>query len=230
MYGLIYKVTNLINGKCYIGKTSKTIEERRYEHEYEADNIPSNKVFHKALRKYSRDSFEWEIIDYGNSDDELSQKEMFWIDHYKSYIGRPDAHGYNMTLGGEGGMGYRHTEEAKAKMSEHWKGIRVGENHPMYGRNHTEEARTKMSKAHKGKKLSDKTRKKMSKRMQGVVTNAKPVVQLSLNGDFIAEYESAKQAMIVLGVKNASNITECCRGRRKTAYKYKWLYKENYKS
>lgn len=52
----------------------------------------------------------------------------------------------------------------------------------------------------------------------------KPVLQLSLEGDFIKEWESANEVARVLGYSQ-SNICNCCNNKRKTAYKFKWTYK-----
>lgn len=118
-FGLIYKVENLTNGKIYIGQTVYTIEKRRSEHEcWALKSYKKGIVFYSAIRKYGKNSFKWEVIDYANSQDELNNKEIFWIDYYKSYISRYDSNGYNMTLGGEGRAGYTHSEETKNKIRE----------------------------------------------------------------------------------------------------------------
>lgn len=49
---IIYKVTNLINGKCYIGKTIKELNERKYRHLYISKYINENNFFHSAIKKY----------------------------------------------------------------------------------------------------------------------------------------------------------------------------------
>jgi group I intron endonuclease len=61
MFGIIYKVTNLTNGKVYIGQTVRTLHQRKNSH---IRDLKKNMdiVFHHALRKYGIDNFNWEII------------------------------------------------------------------------------------------------------------------------------------------------------------------------
>jgi len=101
-YGVIYKVTNLINNKLYIGQTVN-FKKRKERHLYEAKRGKSKLYFSRALKKYGNINFLWEIIDSANSKDELSNKEKYWIDYYDTYN-----NGYNLTHGGEGISGYVH--------------------------------------------------------------------------------------------------------------------------
>lgn len=98
MYGIIYKVTNTINQKVYIGQTINSLEERKYYHFYRADNEPSitHTHFINALRKYGKNAFTWEIIDTAENQDELDQKEIQWIAEYNSV-----EFGYNIQNGGQ---------------------------------------------------------------------------------------------------------------------------------
>lgn len=100
---LIYKITNKINGKTYIGMTSFNMEKRWKEHIWESSSSKShcyNTKFHKALRKYGFDKFEKEIIDESNDLNSLKKKEIYWIDKLNTY-----KEGYNSTLGGDGFSG-----------------------------------------------------------------------------------------------------------------------------
>ena len=111
MYGIIYKITNLVNNKVYIGQTRQKLKRRFKQHINKANaNIYHNK-FHNAIRKYGKDNFSIEQIDEGNSQEELSQKEIYWIKHYNSMN-----EGYNSTSGGEESKAY--TEEVKKHISE----------------------------------------------------------------------------------------------------------------
>lgn len=90
----IYKITNKINGKIYIGQSSN-IDERWKNHLKTKDNTH----FHNALQKYGKDSFKWEIIEDNLNDSKIRfEREKFWISFYKSNIT-----GYNMTSGGDQG-------------------------------------------------------------------------------------------------------------------------------
>lgn len=95
---LIYKVTNLKNGKIYIGKTKHDLFVRKKYHYKSSRRRTTNSIFHKALRKYKEENFLWEVLQFETNIDDLNRLEIAFIEKYKSNI-----IGYNMTLGGEGG-------------------------------------------------------------------------------------------------------------------------------
>ena len=100
MFGLIYKITNLANGKIYIGLTSRTLDIRCNSHMCDAyNNRDYHNRFHNAIRKYGKENFTKEIIDTAETLEELKQKEIFYIEHYRSLD--PEI-GYNSKPGGEG--------------------------------------------------------------------------------------------------------------------------------
>jgi hypothetical protein len=98
---IIYKFTNKVNGKVYIGQTRRTFEKRISEHKMDSRNIDSsnyNCVFYRAIRKHGWDKFEIEIIDEAFDIKELNEKESYWISFYNSLSG---LNGYNSTTGGD---------------------------------------------------------------------------------------------------------------------------------
>lgn len=97
MYGIIYKAVNTANQKIYIGQTTRSLEERKYYHNYRALNEPEITTTHfiNAIRKYGINNFEWSIIDSAQNKDELNKKEIHWINYYDSVN-----NGYNMQNGG----------------------------------------------------------------------------------------------------------------------------------
>lgn len=103
--GFIYKITNKINSKIYIGQTSGTIEKRFKEH---IKQSKYNDTFHlyRAMRKYGIENFEIEEIEECE-DSLLSQKEKYYIKYFDSY-----KNGYNMTIGGDGVVKYDYREIA----------------------------------------------------------------------------------------------------------------------
>ena len=111
---IIYKATNAVNGKVYIGKTVKKLEDRMYMHKWTAENSNDNYYFYNAINNYGWDAFTWEVIDTAESEDELNQKEVYWISKYNS---NNRYNGYNMTDGGEGVTGLIHTDESRMKMA-----------------------------------------------------------------------------------------------------------------
>jgi hypothetical protein len=113
-YGSIYKIV-FPNGKHYIGLTT-SIEQRTKEHRSCAKS-GDNKCLYNAIRKYDMiDNLELIEIDTADTNEELCEKEIRYIQEYNSYY--LNENGYNMTYGGEGFNGYVRTEEDKLKMSE----------------------------------------------------------------------------------------------------------------
>ena len=105
----IYKITNKVNGKSYIGK-SVDIEKRFNEHKkYQSDK---NKTLYKAIKKYGVENFSFEIIDICGKE-ELDEKEIYYIKKFNTL-----GFGYNMTIGGDGGDTWtsnNHKEETNKK-------------------------------------------------------------------------------------------------------------------
>ena len=95
--GYIYKITNLINGKEYIGKTSLTIEERFKQHIKDSTRRDFEKrPLYDAMNKYGIENFIVEEIEQCNND-LLNEREEYWIDYYGTFH-----NGYNATKGGDG--------------------------------------------------------------------------------------------------------------------------------
>lgn len=98
----IYKITNKINGKVYIGKTIHSIETRWNQHIYESQKQRYEcRPLYDAFNKYGIENFTIEEIDRCSAND-ASDYEIYWIKKYRSYIGFKDCNGYNATLGGDG--------------------------------------------------------------------------------------------------------------------------------
>ena len=93
----IYKITNQINQKVYVGKTTKTIEKRWNEHisDSQRENI-CNRPLYKAFHKYGIENFKIEMLEECDVNI-LSEREIYWIEKLGSF-----KYGYNATLGGDG--------------------------------------------------------------------------------------------------------------------------------
>ena len=144
----IYKCTNLLNGKTYIGYTHKLLSTRIKEHKSAAKN-GSKYLLHKSIIKYGFDSFKWESI-YESFDQKymLEIMENYFIVENNSYY--ENGFGYNMTFGGQGGMLNKlHTEKTKEKLKIARKQRLV---EPMSGKKHNDSSKEKMSFAKLGKK------------------------------------------------------------------------------
>lgn len=96
--GLIYLCKNKLNGKIYIGQTIQTLEKRKRRHENDALNNNDNFIFHRALKKYEINNFEWSILESDIEEKYLNEKEKYFIQKYNS---NNINIGYNMTVGGE---------------------------------------------------------------------------------------------------------------------------------
>lgn len=188
--GVIYKYTNLINSKCYVGQTTNEVSRRN---KFKCGTSYSGVKFDNARKKYgTSDNWNYEVIsrkNYLNEEDatfDLDLLEVYYISKYNSY-----KDGYNCTVGGEGAKGVimseehkkklsealsgennpfygkHHTEETKRKLSEAKIGKMIGENNPMFGKTHTEESRKKIREAKIGKHLSEATKRKLSEALSG---------------------------------------------------------------
>lgn len=190
--GCVYQAKNKINGMAYIGKTERSLTDRRLQHE-DAARKGSKLYFHNALRKYGFDSFEWSIL--------ISDDDPEWIDAAERLmvkkIGTRYPGGYNLTDGGEGGNGggYKHSEESKLKMSKSQK-----------GKKRSEEFKKRVSEVHTGRKDSEETRKKRSDAQKKRWQNPTPemIEQAKKNGRKTAgrkqsEEERAMRSAILTG-------------------------------
>jgi len=177
MIHYVYKTTNLINNKIYVGVKTNS---RHHDDGY----FGSGHILQKALQKYGCNTFKKEVLYVFGTPEECFAKESEIVN--EEFISRKDT--YNIALGGKGGnlgtlvnakkskklmghnvsaetkrkisnankgntarLGAIHSEESKKKLSEYRKknGIAKGENNPMYGKTHSEEAKQKMRKPHK---------------------------------------------------------------------------------
>ncbi len=107
--GYIYKITNLINQKSYIGKCKgKPEETKKY--------LGSGIIITKAIKKYGKEKFKKEILE-NIIDGDLNEKEKYWIKYYNTFEG----YGYNLTYGGDGGplfKNHKHSKETKKLISK----------------------------------------------------------------------------------------------------------------
>ncbi|WP_419872920.1 GIY-YIG nuclease family protein [Candidatus Pristimantibacillus sp. PTI5] len=104
VYGIIYRITNNFNGKVYIGQTTRLFERRMSEHFHCSLKVINSPLYH-TIKKNGWENFDKDIIDFANSQKELDEKEIEYIDKYRSCTAFPDCNGYNLTLGGGGTAG-----------------------------------------------------------------------------------------------------------------------------
>lgn len=144
---IIYKATNKINKKSYIGQTVKSLNRRIQEHGNESKRC--SYFFCKALRKYGLNNFDWAVIKECKNREELN----IWEKYYILFFNTKKPYGYNLTDGGWNGApfkGHKHSDETKNRIKK-----RIRE---IYS---TPEVREKISNALKGHKFSASRNKKM---------------------------------------------------------------------
>lgn len=150
MYGYVYKTTNLVNGKIYIGqKKSEEFLNNQY--------LGSGRLLKLAIECYGKENFDIELLEECYSKQQLNDRERFYIKEYKS---QDRSIGYNIVGGGESGAGSNGydwfnngVKETRCKTCPTgWVPGRL----PM-----SEECKQHISEAHKGKSLSEETREKL---------------------------------------------------------------------
>jgi len=187
---LVYCIKNIINNKEYIGLTTRTLEERWKQHIRESNREGGwewNTPLGNAIKKYGKDSFEVFVLEECSSETEMKQKEIQLIRERKSLAFET---GYNLTLGGDGRLGYKLSEETKRKIGEGNKGKTytaeslekmsvaakkrcVGKPSPMDGKKHTEESKQKIISFLTGRKHSEESKRKRSESMKAFIQNKK---------------------------------------------------------
>ena len=135
----VYLFQHKENFKIYVGKAFD-FQRRIKEHLCSAQSNTSRKTyFHKALKKDGLDSFQYFELEQFDCERDALASEEFWIAYFQS--NKRDI-GYNLTNGGDGTSGYKHTEETKRKNSE----AHTGSNNVWFGKTHSQETLDKMSK------------------------------------------------------------------------------------
>lgn len=208
---IIYLFTNKINGKKYVGQTVRPFEDRFSEHRRK-DSLLS-----RAFKKYGIENFDHEIIDTASDVNELNEKEIFWTKQLNSKF----PNGYNLCDGGDNTKGYRHSEEAKQKMSTTKKrlGSMKGEKNHFHGKKHSEE-----TKAHL-RSLWTSGKRTITPEWRAKIEANRYTVKVR-NIDTGEVFNSIKEAADKYNI-NRTHITRVCRGRRKRTGGYRWEYLDN---
>ena len=194
-YGIIYKWTNTLNNKSYIGQTIHP--ERRYKrHLNDAFKEKVDTHFYRALRKYGTANFTYEVLETVETC-KLNEKEIYWIDYFDSYY-----NGYNETKGGSGTSGFKWSKEAKQKHSER---MTIINRQNFAGR----------VSPNKGKHFRPKSNEEKAK-------VSKKVFQYTLTGEFIKEWPSTAEC--ARNGYNQGHIASCCRGDKRQYKGYIWVY------
>lgn len=209
------------SGKSYIGQSVNLIDRHRefvrFDQRYAGSRIDN------ARKKYNNESdWKYEVLEYCEPND-LNEREIYYIELYDTYH-----NGYNQCLGGSATFGFKFTDEQKKRISIALTGKKQSEetkqkkrekqsgvNNPFYGKHHTEETRQVM----RDKKIG---LYKGSKHPR-----AYPIVQLTLDGEFIKEYGCAKEAANELEIERRC-IGRCVSGELKQSHGFKWMKSTDY--
>lgn len=155
--GWIYVYVNKINGKRYVGQTTNL---KRRINEHNRSKEVDRCLLDKAILKYGKENFKVIVLTCFCSTSvkitqaKLNDLEVFWIEQLHTYVNDYPDQGYNLTLGGnQGALGYKHTEESRAKMSVAKKGKHFtnagsfikGQEGTWKGKHHSEETKRKLS-------------------------------------------------------------------------------------
>lgn len=123
---IVYKITCLINGKLYIGQTSETIEKRFKRHMgYQKDKHDTK--FYRAIKKYGKENFVISEIDHSDNQDELDEKEIFWINFFDTIHSGYNTKSSPGKCGGDTLSNHPKKKEISKKISE----SKLGDKNPM---------------------------------------------------------------------------------------------------
>ena len=208
----IYKITNDINDKIYIGKTLNTIEKRFKEHcEDSRRDKKEKRPLYFAMKKYGIEHFHAELIEECE-ENALSDREVYWIEFYNSF-----RDGYNATLGGDG-KHYLDYDLVVATYKELKNASEVAKKLQI-----SEDSVIKILRSRKEYIYSSPEVMKMK--------YGKSVNMYDLKGNYLRNFISIKEAGQYLIDNNltgcklstiSTHISEVCRGKRKTAAKFIW--------
>lgn len=192
----IYMIQNEVNHKIYVGQ-SLDVEHRWKVHKWSLNgNYHSSTHLQQAWDKYGENSFSFTLL-LECEQSQLNTYEQYYILELMTYDRRV---GYNSSYGGSA---ERLTEESKKKIGD----ANRGTNSTQYG-----------------KRLSPETCQKMSmSKTGGKNPKAVPIVQLTLEGDYVRTWECSMDVERELGFHH-SNIIQCCRRNRHKHKGYKWCY------
>lgn len=244
-FGCIYKITNIVNNKKYIGQTSKYyINDRWAEHRWNA-RIGHEGYLYNAMRKYGEENFVFNVVLHDIPIDKLNYYEEVMIKKFNTF--KP--HGYNLTKGGGGTRGlipynkgmkrpevskklkeFYNRPDIKAVLSERIKGSknpmygRTGKNSSMFGKRLTGEMNGFYGKHH-----TEEAKQKIS---DAHSKTKQPVIMLNDKNEIEKTFDSYGAAARYIRdnteYKKADDsfISKCARGQYPMAYGYKWKKKE----
>ncbi len=217
----VYTITNLVNGKIYVGSTMDSFKRRCYNHYSSLSRgIHKNKHLQSSYNKYGKDNLLFEILEICELPYCLSQ-EQYWINMLN--VCNPK-YGYNNASVTGTSFGVRRTLEQKNKMS-----LLRKEKYPdgapwIKGRKNSKQQLINISNGLKNYFKENINATDILKKLL-----SKPVLKFDLDNNFIEEYYSCTYAAKMNNTYRSS-IISCCKGNSKTSGGFKWKYKDEYSS
>ena len=201
----IYKITNLIDNKVYIGLTTRTVEARWKEHcRHGSQQIDD------AIQLYGIENFQIETLEECD-ESILDDREKYWIDYYDSF-----RNGYNNTYGGRGNN-FIMTDKSDVVLQLWEDGLTINRIVEKTSLN-VETVRSYLNK-------QGITKEQIKERANQILRELKSIKikQYDLNGNFIKEWNSSIEAEKDLNI-NSRSIRAVCSGKRNTAGGFIWKY------
>lgn len=235
---IIYKITNLINKKIYIGQTIFSIEKRFKMHCYSTNKKKCKSPISRSIKKYGKENFKIEEIVKADCIQMLNYLEMYYIYIFNS---TNKEIGYNIRIGGNTSsipnetkekirntlIGHVHSDETKLKISNAHKGKKLTNEHKenvikaLTGRGKSDETKDKISKSLTGRKRDKSIYEKIIEKTSKAVCE-----YCSVTGKFINEYKSCNEAARIINV-HQSRISICSRKNNLKCNGNFWLFKKD---
>lgn len=217
--GYIYKITNTVNGKVYIGKTEQEPKSRWSDH-YKNSLHPEKNPYplYLAMNKYKRENFIFEVIETVTEDMgvTLNDEEIRFIAEYHSYIHDPKCNGYNATIGGDGGS-LISVEEGKAIIEAYKRTPILRQVCKQFNRHYIT-----VRNILEINNIPILSNKEVSNRFY-----RRKVAVYNQENNLVAVYPCTSiTAQQIIPKGNESNIINCCNGATEFAYGYKFEYTE----
>lgn len=197
---VIYRIQNLKTGDFYIGSAIK-YDYRKWHHQHMLrQNKHHNPILQNSWNKHGENAFIFGVIEEIDDPNNLVKREQHYIDSMNPR--------YNICKVAGSALGVKHSYEARLHMSLAHKGKKL-----------SPESIAKRTASVLGIKRSQQTKDKMSKGSKKI-----PICQFNLDGSFVRDWDGSAIAARELSIVQ-SNITQCCKKKRKTYKGFIWKYK-----
>lgn len=210
MNAAIYKFTCKINGKIYIGQTN-SITTRLREHLKSNTDMP----LYNDIKKYGIDKFKFEVLEFISDISKLNEREQYFIDLHIQLGLNFELMFYNNILNiTEKSINF--SEQTKLKMSLSKKNSKLSKEHIASMSKYSKDNNTVNNFKNKKPKYEN-----ISKALRNRYPN---ILKYDLDGNFIAEYETQKEAALSVNIKDGYNINKALKNILQQAYNYQWKY------